>query len=221
MGSAAPAAAHLHSFCSKITLPGGRGRHVRDDCAGRRQGETLAARARATQPTTVARRRAPPEPPIAASRADYGPVAGEAVHTPLDPHTPHPPPAPVQPGEMALPYPRELVRRAAETFGALADPSRAQIVAALLVRELSVGDLAAAVGLTQSATSHHLRLLRDRRLVRHHRHGNQVYYSIDDVHVAAMFAEAFRHIRHVHEALPDHPYYLGVEPQGSDGVAGA
>jgi DNA-binding transcriptional ArsR family regulator len=132
---------------------------------------------------------------------------------PVNPDAPHAEPAPVQAGGLELPYPPELVRRAAETFGALADPSRAKIVAALLVRELSVGDLTAAVGLTQSATSHHLRLLRDRRLVRHHRHGNQVYYSIDDVHVAAMFAEAFRHIRHVHQQLPDHPYDLGVEPR--------
>jgi DNA-binding transcriptional ArsR family regulator len=189
----------------------------------------LAARARATQPTAVAPNGAPPAlagpagPAPAATvwpATGYSAVARESVLTPLDPGAPHPPPAPVQPGEMALPYPRELVRRAAETFGALSDPSRAQIVAALLVRELSVGDLAAAVGLTQSATSHHLRLLRDRRLVRHHRHGNQVYYSIDDVHVAAMFAEAFRHIRHVHEALPDHPYALGAEPRPAAGAAG-
>jgi DNA-binding transcriptional ArsR family regulator len=104
-----------------------------------------------------------------------------------------------------------MVARAAETFAALADPSRAQIVAALLQRELSVGELAEVAGLTQSATSHHLRVLRDRQLVKFHRHGHQVYYSIDDVHVGAMFVEAFRHIRHVHEQLPDHPYLLGAE----------
>jgi DNA-binding transcriptional ArsR family regulator len=104
-----------------------------------------------------------------------------------------------------------MVARAAETFAALADPSRAQIVAALLERELAVSELAEVVGLTQSATSHHLRVLRDRQLVRYHRHGHQVYYSIDDVHVGAMFVEAFRHIRHVHEQLPDHPYLLGTE----------
>ena len=157
---------------------------------------------------------ASPGPPGAAGPATvagYSAVAGERVLTPLDPEAPHPPPAPVRPGEMALPYPRELVRRAAETFGALSDPSRAQIVAALLVRELSVGDLAAAVGLTQSATSHQLRRLRDRRLVGYHRHGHQVYYAVDDVHVHAMFLEAFRHLRHVQEQLPDHPYRLGDE----------
>lgn len=142
----------------------------------------------------------------------FSAAARRAMLTPLDSDASHPAPAPVQPGEIELPYPREMVSLAAETFGALADASRAQIVAVLLVREMSVGDIAAAVGLTQSATSHHLRLLRDRRLVKFHRHGNQVYYLIDDVHVAAMFAEAFRHIRHVFERLPDHPYRLAVEP---------
>jgi DNA-binding transcriptional ArsR family regulator len=169
--------------------------------------------------TTPASRRSTTRPP-ARQRIDgdgddaaaFSDVAQRAILAPLDPVTPHPAPEPITAGELQLPYPREMVTRAAETFGALSDPSRAQIVAALLVRELSVGDIAASVGLTQSATSHHLRLLRDRRLVRFHRHGNQVYYSIDDVHVAAMFAEAFRHIRHVHQQLPDHPYRLGAEP---------
>ena len=150
----------------------------------------------------------------AALEADaFSAVAQKAIRAPLDPDAPHPAPPPVRPDEIALPYPRDLVRRAAQTFGALADPSRAQIVAVLIGHELSVGDVAASVGLTQSATSHHLPLLRDRRLVRHHRHGNQVYYSVDDVHVAAMFAEAFRHMRHVHEALPDPPSALGAEPR--------
>ncbi len=147
------------------------------------------------------------------SAAALEPVEQRAVRAPLESEAPHPAPAPVQPGELELPYPPQMVRLAAETFAALADPSRAQIVAALLVRELSVGELAAAVGLTQSATSHHLRLLRDRRLVKHHRHGHLVYYSIDDVHVAAMFAEAFRHIYHVFNQVPDHPYALGAEPR--------
>jgi DNA-binding transcriptional ArsR family regulator len=136
---------------------------------------------------------------------------------PLDAEAPHTAPAPVAAGEFQPAYRPEMVIRASETFAALGDPSRAQIVAALLTRELSVGELAEVVGLTQSATSHHLRLLRDRRLVKFHRHGHQIYYSVDDVHVAAMFEEAFRHIRHVHEQLPDHPYRLGAEPAGANG----
>ncbi|MGH2369472.1 MAG: ArsR/SmtB family transcription factor [Chloroflexota bacterium] len=140
---------------------------------------------------------------------------------PLDAEAPHVAPAPVRAGDLPLPYRPEMVARAAETFAALGDPSRAQIVAALLARELSVGELADVVGLTQSATSHHLRLLRDRRLVKFHRHGHQVYYSVDDVHVAAMFEEAFRHIRHVHEQLPDHPYRLEPEPAAGNAASNA
>lgn len=169
--------------------------------------------AAAGQQPAVPRRRAE-----RSSAAPLEPVEQRAVRAPLESEAPHPAPAPVQPGELKLPYPPQMVRLAAETFAALADPSRAQIVAALLVRELSVGELAAAVGLTQSATSHHLRLLRDRRLVKHHRHGHLVYYSIDDVHVAAMFAEAFRHIYHVFNQLPDHPYALGTEPRPPSGA---
>jgi DNA-binding transcriptional ArsR family regulator len=137
---------------------------------------------------------------------------------PAAPPEPHPAPQPVQPDGLRLPFRPELVARAADTFAALGDPSRARIVAALLERELSVGELARVAGLTQSATSHHLRLLRDRRLVRFHRHGHQVYYSADDVHVHALFVEAFRHLRHVEERLPDHPYRLGDEaPAESEG----
>jgi DNA-binding transcriptional ArsR family regulator len=141
---------------------------------------------------------------------DAGPEPALTL-TPAAPETPHPAPPALQPGELRLPFHQELVARAAETFAALGDPSRARIVAALLERELSVGELAAAVGLTQSATSHQLRRLRDRRLVRFHRHGHQVYYAVDDVHVHAMFLEAFRHLRHVQERLPDHPYRIGDE----------
>lgn len=142
-----------------------------------------------------------------------GRLTDRAVLPPLDAETPHPAPSPASSGEFQWPYHEDLIHRAAETFSALADPSRARIVAALLVRELSVNELAEVAHLTQSATSHHLRLLRDRRLVKFHRHGHQIYYSIDDVHVGAMFEEAFRHIRHIAEQLPDHPYNLGSFPR--------
>ena len=148
--------------------------------------------------------------------AGAAPAAGTGAETALTltqavAPSPHPAPPALQPGELRLPFRPELVERAAETFAALGDPSRARIVAALLERELSVGELAATVGLTQSATSHQLRRLRDRRLVRFHRHGHLIYYAVDDVHVHAMFLEAFRHLRHVQQRLPDHPYRIGDE----------
>lgn len=99
----------------------------------------------------------------------------------------------------------ELALLVAQTFQALADPTRARIVYALTRGEHSVGRLAEAVGVSPSATSHHLKSLRDLRIVRYRRDGNRIFYGIDDVHVAALFREALHHLAHVAFALPDHP----------------
>ncbi len=93
-----------------------------------------------------------------------------------------------------------------ETFQALADPTRARMLYALTQRPLCVRDLAILVGVSESAVSHQLRFLRDRRLVRPRREGNIIYYAVDDHHVAALFKEADYHIDHVRRGLPDHPY---------------
>jgi len=93
-----------------------------------------------------------------------------------------------------------------ETFQALADPTRARMLYALTQRPLCVRDLAILVGVSESAVSHQLRFLRDRRLVRPRREGNLIYYVVDDHHVAALFKEADFHIDHVRQGLPDHPY---------------
>jgi ArsR family transcriptional regulator, lead/cadmium/zinc/bismuth-responsive transcriptional repressor len=99
----------------------------------------------------------------------------------------------------------ELSLLVAQTFQALADPTRARIVYALTRGERSVGDLAALVGVSPSATSHHLKSLRDLRIVRFRRAGNRIFYAVDDAHVAALFREALHHLAHVVYALPDHP----------------
>ena len=93
-----------------------------------------------------------------------------------------------------------------ETFEALADQTRARILYALIDQSLCVRDLAILVGVSESAVSHQLRLLRDRRLVKPRREGNVIYYAVDDHHVAALFKEADYHIDHVRQGLPDHPY---------------
>jgi len=100
----------------------------------------------------------------------------------------------------------ELLRLVVEAFQALADPTRAKILYALIRRSLCVRDLAIVVGVSESAVSHQLRLLRGWRLVKSRREGNVIYYSVDDHHVAALFREAEYHADHVHQALPDHPY---------------
>jgi ArsR family transcriptional regulator len=87
----------------------------------------------------------------------------------------------------------------AALFGALADPTRVRLIAAVEQTELCVGDLAATVGLSDSATSHHLRLLRTLGLVRTRRAGRTIYYSLDDEHVRSLYRQALDHVAHGEE----------------------
>jgi ArsR family transcriptional regulator len=89
----------------------------------------------------------------------------------------------------------ETSQRLAETFAALADSTRLRIVEALSEEELCVCDISAALNLSQSATSHHLRTLRNLRLVKHRRAGRLVYYSLDDEHIVRMYAQGLEHVR--------------------------
>src|SRR5215470_2569783 len=102
--------------------------------------------------------------------------------------------------------PEEHLQMIVETFEALADPTRARILYALIQRPMCVRDLAILVGVSASGVSHQLRFLRDRRLVKPRREGNIIYYIVDDHHVAALFKEADYHVDHVRQGLPEHPY---------------
>ncbi len=86
--------------------------------------------------------------------------------------------------------------RMAELFEALGDPTRVRIVSALSQGELCVGDLAASLGMSQSAISHQLRLLRTLRLVKRVKRGRMVYYSLDDDHVDSLFRSGMEHVKH-------------------------
>ena len=88
----------------------------------------------------------------------------------------------------------EMVHLLAETFRALADPTRVKIISALSRRELCVHDLASILGLTGSAVSHQLRLLRGQRLVRYRKVGKMAYYRLDDEHISRLFAEGVKHV---------------------------
>lgn len=92
--------------------------------------------------------------------------------------------------------PDEQVQRLADVFKALGDPTRVRIIQALLVGELCVCDLAEVLGMTQSAVSHQLRVLRGLYLVRNRREGKEVFYSLDDEHVMQLLAQAQDHVRH-------------------------
>jgi len=82
----------------------------------------------------------------------------------------------------------------AELFSAFGDTSRVRILSVLAVGEQNVGALAAAVGLTDSAVSHHLRALRQMRLVEARREGRQVFYRLDS-HAVALFRYGLSHVR--------------------------
>lgn len=83
----------------------------------------------------------------------------------------------------------------ADTFQILANPTRLRIVDALARRELCVCDLAAVVGTSQSAVSHHLRQLRQMKIVRYRKEGRMAYYRLDDDHISSLFSVGLEHIR--------------------------
>ena len=82
----------------------------------------------------------------------------------------------------------------AETFKALCDPTRVRLLTALAREELCVCDLATLVGISESATSHQLRFLRNLRLVRARRDGRMVYYRLDDDHIVRLLAQGLEHV---------------------------
>jgi len=86
------------------------------------------------------------------------------------------------------------VEALAETFRALGDPTRVRILDALAAGELCVCDIAALVGISESAASHQLRLLRGMRLVRPRRAGRLVYYEVDDHHILELLTQARTHV---------------------------
>ena len=84
----------------------------------------------------------------------------------------------------------------ADLFSALSDPTRLRIISVLLEGELNVGDIASQLGMTESAVSHQLRGLRQLQLVRSRRDGRQVYYALDDDHVARLYRLGLDHVEH-------------------------
>jgi len=88
----------------------------------------------------------------------------------------------------------DAIGRVAATFKAIADPSRLKILFALRQGELCVYHLVEAVGGTQSAVSHQLRILRDNRIVKTRRDGQNIVYSLADEHVLAVLELTYAHM---------------------------
>jgi DNA-binding transcriptional ArsR family regulator len=92
---------------------------------------------------------------------------------------------------MSLP----TVQVLADTFRVLGDPTRVRMLDALSGGELCVCDIAALVGISESAVSHQLRTLRGMRLVRPRRAGRLVYYALDDHHIIELLKQAQTHVQ--------------------------
>lgn len=84
----------------------------------------------------------------------------------------------------------------ADLFSTLSDPTRLRIISVLLDGEMNVGDIAAQLAMTESAVSHQLRGLRHMKLVRSRKNGRQVYYALDDDHVAKLYRLGLDHVEH-------------------------
>jgi DNA-binding transcriptional ArsR family regulator len=88
------------------------------------------------------------------------------------------------------------VQSVADVFKLLGDPTRVRLLDALAFGERCVSDLASLLGLSESAVSHQLRLLRGARLVRVRRTGRLAYYTVDDHHVIGLLHDTRKHVEH-------------------------
>lgn len=122
------------------------------------------------------------------SRSRKAPAAPEACDAPthLDEHG--------VAARRSVLMPAGTVEGLAETFRVLGDPTRVRILDALSGGELCVCDIAELVGISESAASHQLRLLRGMRLVRPRRAGRLVYYAVDDQHIMELLRQALTHV---------------------------
>lgn len=83
----------------------------------------------------------------------------------------------------------------ARTFEILGDPTRAKILYLLSREEICVCDLAALLGMSPPAVSHHLRILRDRHVVAARKDGKMVHYTLADDHIRTLVEEGLGHVR--------------------------
>lgn len=82
----------------------------------------------------------------------------------------------------------------ADIFSILGDPTRIRILAAIRIKELCVGDIAALMEISQSGVSHQLRLMKKSRIIKARREGKLVYYSLNDEHISQLMDIAMTHI---------------------------
>lgn len=88
-----------------------------------------------------------------------------------------------------------LAAHVAELFRAFSDTSRVRILSALMTGEMNISALAQVVGISESAISHHMRGLRQMRMVQSRRDGKEVYYRVEDEHIIALFQQGVKHVQ--------------------------
>ena len=88
----------------------------------------------------------------------------------------------------------EVVAQIADLFKGLADPTRVKILAILLQQETCVSCIASEVGLSQSAVSHQLRILKQMHLIKFRREGKNILYSLADGHVKTILETGLEHV---------------------------
>jgi len=97
---------------------------------------------------------------------------------------------------MAKKFDIDTAQHLAAFFKVFGDETRIRIVEALSHGEMCVSDLCEALDMSKSAISHQLSLLRNARLVKYRKDGKNVIYSLDDDHVATVFAMGLEHVHH-------------------------
>ena len=93
----------------------------------------------------------------------------------------------------------EMLYDLAELFKVFGDTTRVKILYALFSNEMCVCDIANLLGMTNSAISHQLRVLKQARLVKFRKEGKVVYYSLDDNHISQIFDCGLNHIQETYK----------------------
>lgn len=94
-----------------------------------------------------------------------------------------------------MPLEEHTAAHVAELFRSFSDTSRVRMLSALIEGEVNVSTLAEMLGISESAVSHHLRGLRQMRMVQARRDGKEVYYHLEDEHIIALFQQGVRHVQ--------------------------
>lgn len=90
----------------------------------------------------------------------------------------------------------ELIEKASEFFKALSDPTRLKIIDALFFGEKCVSSIANDIGMTQSAVSHQLKILKNAKIIKSKKNGKNVFYSLVECHVEDIIRNTLEHLQH-------------------------